>query len=82
MNPERLQRIADLVDNPHSEGGFQPVYKMALCESIPESDDYPAWLMKLIDPRVSDAEIGALAREMACAYVEEVAAQRGDDHGS
>lgn len=76
MNSLRLQRVRALVERklPYT----LPVYKLALAEALPECDDYPAWLNRLIDPSVSDSDIGAAAREMVCLYIEEVAAQKGE----
>ena len=78
MNSLRLQRVRALVERKLSYIGQLPVYKLALTEALPESDDYPAWLNRLIDPSVSDSDIGAAAREMVCLYIEEVAAQKGE----
>jgi hypothetical protein len=55
------------------------VYRRALLEALPESDQYEDFLMRLIDPAVSDADIGAAARAMVKKYIEEVASYRGEE---
>jgi hypothetical protein len=79
VNALRLRAVRDKIEKTTLIPGMLPVYKLALVEAIPESDDYPAWLNRLIDPAVSDSDIGAMAREMVCRYLEEVAAQRGEE---
>lgn len=49
-------------------------YRMAAGEAIPMSEEYEAWVQRLIDSSITDAEFGRLTREMVCAYVAEVAA--------
>lgn len=64
--PERL----DIVN--------EPAYRLAVMEAIFTSSEYETWLRQLTDSTVSDADVGRAAREIVCAYVAEVAAQRGE----
>ena len=55
------------------------LYRRALIESLPESDDYEGWLGKLLNSAVSDAEIGRRAREIVVAYLQRVALKHAED---
>ena len=56
-----------------------PIYKLALQEALPESEGYDAFLAKLLDPALSNADVGAAARDIVCKYIHEVAAYRQDE---
>ncbi|HEX5419643.1 MAG TPA: hypothetical protein VFY39_06565 [Gammaproteobacteria bacterium] len=57
----------------------RPTYRDALAEAMPESKGYDGWLKLIVDARVSDSEIGRVARELILAYLGRVAAGLGDD---
>lgn len=72
MSAIQLTQIRRMVDR-------YPIYKRALQEALPESEGYDAFLAKLLDPALSNADVGAAARDIICKYVKEVAAYRGDE---
>lgn len=55
------------------------IYRMALDEALPMSDEYETWIRQLADSSVSDADVGRAARDIVCAYVAQVAQQREEE---
>lgn len=49
------------------------LYRNSLIEALPEWDGYEAWLAKLVNSSISDAEVGRMAREAVVAYLQRVA---------